>query len=123
MLVGVVESLCQLVRETKGVGHRNRSSRAPLAKRLAVNELHDKGADVLVLFDPVHRGDVLVGERRKQLGFALKARRTFAVGYGLFGKDFDRDIPLQSRVASSLHFPHPARTEWGGHFVGAEACA
>jgi hypothetical protein len=65
----------------------------------------------------MERADVRMIQSRDRTRFTVET-----VGeLGL--EDLDRDGAVQSRVAGTVDFPHPARTDEGGQFVRAKASA
>lgn len=73
------------------------------------------------LLDAVDRRDVWMIERRKQLRLAFESGEAFWVPRHLGGKDLDRHITVEPRVARAVHLAHPARADGRGDFTGAEA--
>ena len=93
----------------------------PLGEVLALDELHDEGADAARLLEAVDRGDVRVLELGEELRLALEAGEAVGVGGERLGEDLDRDLALQLRVGRAVDDPHPALAERAGDLVAAEA--
>ena len=74
----------------------------PLGEVLALDELHDEGADAARLLEAVDRGDVRVLELGEELRLALEAREALGVGGERLGQDLDRDLALQLRVGRAV---------------------
>ena len=55
--------------------------------------------------------------------FDLESMQALWIGRDDEGKDFDRDIAVQARVARAIHFAHAARAEGLNNFVLAKLCA
>ena len=71
----------------------------------------------------VDRADVLMIERREDLGFAAEARDALRVSGEQGRQDLDRDLAFELRVLRAIDLAHAARAERGDDFVGTEACA
>ena len=56
-------------------------------------------------------------ERREDLRLAAKPRKAVRVLRHNFREDFYGHVPIQLRVARSVHLAHSARAERGDHFV------
>jgi hypothetical protein len=63
------------------------------------------------VLQPVNVGDVRVVERRKHLGFALKAGHTIGVCRKGLRQDFDGHVALQSTIPRAIHLAHAARAD------------
>jgi hypothetical protein len=60
---------------------------------------------------------------REDLRFALEAGQSIGVVRERRGKDLQRDVAREPRVARSPDLAHSARSEGGLDFVRAQACA
>ena len=69
------------------------------------------------------REDVRVRERGDGLGLALEARERVGVRGQLRGKDLDRDVAVELRVARAVDLAHAPGAERREDLVGAEACS
>jgi hypothetical protein len=77
-----------------------------------------------VLMSDVEQGaDVRMIERRKRPRLAFEAVAELGIARERLGEDFDRDRPIQARVARAIHLTHAAGTEGPQHFVRTEAVA
>ena len=112
-------------RDLKGMLDRlansDRAAIQPVAKRLPFEQLgYDErrfgmGADV------VHGEDVRVVQRRRGAGFLLESMQAIDVGRKCRGKDFDRNMTSESRIAGPIHLTHPAGAEHFLNFIRAES--
>jgi hypothetical protein len=101
--------------------HRQRPARDPLRQRLAGDVLEDEQLlAVRGLLDAVDAGDVRVVERREQLRLALEAREVLRLPRQRVREHFDRDRPLQPRIASEIDDAHAAATELALDGIRAE---
>ena len=57
---------------------------------------------------------------REEFRFPLEAIQAFFVSRELFGKNFDRDVPLELGVARSINLTHATRADGFDDFVVAE---
>ena len=71
-------AICRAIGER--LVERQRAAREPLGEVLALDQLHDEGADAARLLEAVDRGDVRVLERGEHLRLALEAREALGVG-------------------------------------------
>jgi hypothetical protein len=60
-------------------------------------------------------------ERCKDFRLALETCHALAVAGERFGQDFQCDIAPEFRIPGTVHFAHPARTDGGENFIGAES--
>ena len=89
---------------------RNRSLRDPIRERRTVNQLEDErayepakaGPDAFALFETVNRRDVRVVERRQNLSLALEALEPVGIEREELGKNLDRDVSIEPRIAPSI---------------------
>jgi len=95
----------------------------PLRERVALDQLHHEEVRAIVLFEAMDRRDVRMVQRGEQLRFSMEARKTLRVVREAFGHNLERDLPIQLRVARSIHLSHPARADLGRHLVDAKADA
>ena len=59
-------------------------------------------------------------QRRKNLRFAFEPSDAFVILREGRGKNLDRDIAIELRVARAKHLPHPARAKGPGDFIRPE---
>jgi len=126
LLVGGLERIGDLPRDRQDVG-KFQSAWGPLGKELgqrgAVDELHHERRHTVGFLEPVDLRDVRMVQRREHVGFALKSHDPLSVARERFGKDFQRNIALQLRVARPVDLPHPAGADQGKNFVRADTNA
>ena len=70
--------------------------------------LHDEKRDALLLADVIERADVGMIELRDDARFPMEALAELRVGGELVGLDFDRDNPIQPRIARAIDLAHAA---------------
>src|ERR1700756_3162537 len=88
-----------------------------------VKEFHcDEGAAVLFA-DVVNGADIGMVESRGGFGFATEAPEGLAVGRELFGKEFEGDEAVQTRVLRYVHHTHAATAEAFENAVVGDCCA
>ena len=75
----------------------------------------------IVFLDGKDGDDVRVVERGDDLGFPPEARQTVGVSRESVGKNLQRNITIQFRVACAVDLAHPAGAEHRDDFIGAEA--
>jgi len=61
-------------------------------------------------------------ELREQLGLALEAKEAVGIEREVFGKDLDRDVAVQARVAGTIDDSHRAGSERADDLVAANPC-
>ena len=128
LLVGLLETLGDLLRDGESLVDGNRPSLQALREVLALDELHG---------DEVHRGavgegrgfetvevsDVRVIERGEEPGLALEAREPLGIGGEGLGQELDRHVAAELRVGGAIDLAHPARADRGGDPVVRERLA
>ena len=87
------------------------------------DELHHERANAARVFKAIDLRNVMMVQRGKHAGFTIEARQAIGIVRKGLGKDFDRDIAIQLRVAGSVHLAHAASTEGRQDFVTTQACA
>jgi len=65
--------------------------------------------------------DVLVVERRERFGLPPKTSESLGVAREEIGKDLDRYVAPQVRVAGAVDLAHAPDSDQRGDFVGTEA--
>ena len=103
LLVRRFEPIGNLLRQREGFVQRKRTARDPLSERLAFDELHNEELSAFAFFEAVESGDVRVVELSEQPSFALESGQPLFVSGKLFGEGFDRDIPPEFSISSSIH--------------------
>ncbi len=111
---------CNLHRDLKRIIHRQRATIKTIGQCFAFDVFQHEILLVVGFLDAVDTCDVRVIELRQHLGFALKAREPIGILRQFLRQGFDRDIPLQPRVACEVHHTHPAAPELAGDLVGAD---
>ena len=91
-----------------------------LAQRLAFEQLRHDVGHAVVHADVVDREDVRVIQRRSGARFLLEALKPAGIGRGVRGKNLDRDVAPEPRVAGAIDLAHPAGAEQRKDFVGTE---
>lgn len=117
----------------KRVGHRNRdveelrgcepTASNQLGERRALDELHCHEWHTIVLFDGEDGDDVRVVEGGDYLGFSFKAGHPVGVPRESVGKDLQRNVTIQFRVACTVDLSHAAGSNRRDDFIRAEAHA
>ena len=80
LLMGGREAPGDLERIVHGLLLRNRAGVELSAQRLAFQKLHDGVGDPVLVAEVVDREDVLMGEGRDRLRFALEPRQRVGIG-------------------------------------------
>jgi hypothetical protein len=96
--------------ELRHLPPRTRLGMPPLLQRAAVDEFRDEILRARVFADVVHCDDVRMIERRRQLGFALKAPAGARVEKRL-RQELDRDGPVEPRVGCTIDDAHAAAAQ------------
>ena len=78
------------------------------------------GAGRPSLLQSVDRRDVGMIQRRENHRLALEPGEPLHVDGQRGGKDFQRDVAIEPRVACSVHLTHPTGAKDGRDFVGSE---
>ena len=95
----------------------------PLGKRRSFDELENERFYAVRVFETVDARDVRVIQRREQFRFTLETRQALVVAGELFGKDFDRDVAIELRIAGAVHLPHAACADGRDDLIDAEFCS
>ena len=90
---------------------RCHSTADPRQKGLSFDVLHDDEGDAIALADVVDGGHIRMVQRGCGLRFAREALHAVRVRRELSGQDFQRDGPVQSRIAREVDLSHSAGTE------------
>ena len=112
--VRVRQRVGQLLAVREDLVERQRAMGQPLAQRLPLDQFHGDVRLVVGLADVVHRADVGMIELGGQARFTHEPRPGGLIGHRLGGQYFQRDLPLEPRIARAVDLPHPARPQ-GGH--------
>ena len=121
VLVRRRETARDLERVLDRLAARDRTGGEAVAQRLAGEELRDRVDDAVVRAEVVDAEEIRVRERGDGLRLALEAREGGGVRREALGKDLDRDVAVEFRVARAVDLSHPARAERPEDFVRAEA--
>ena len=89
-------------------------------ERRALDQLHGEERLAVDFLDRVNRDDVGVVQRGDRAGFAREPLPVLGV---VSLEDFERDVPLEARVAGPVDLAHAPDAEQGNDFVGAKALA
>src|SRR5271157_3495548 len=82
-----------------------------MLQRQPFQKLHgDKGLPVL-LANVINRADVRMVQRRRGLGFALKARQRLRIAGHFLGQELERDKAMQPRVLGLVDDAHAAASK------------
>ena len=84
------------------------------------NELEYQRVRAPAVFKPVDRRNVLVIQRGQDLRLALEAGEPVRVEGERFGKNFERDVAVELRVARAVHLAHTADAKRIAHLVRSE---
>ena len=94
-----------------------------LMECLALEQLHDEEAAIVVATHVEQRADVRVIERGNRARLAVEARLGLRVADASGGQDLHGDVPVETRVPGAIDLAHAARADSRENFVGAEARA
>ena len=119
----LVEGVSNLDGILHGRGDRERTAHQPIRQRFALEQRHDNEVDAVLVAHVVERADMRVRERRDRTCFALKALAKPGIVRRLLRKDFERDGPIQPRVARAIHLAHASGAERRDDLIGAESHA
>ena len=108
MSASVGPSTSSITKQWLGLGLPRRSGRS-LRRRVAGG-----------FANVVERADVWMIQRRECPGFALEPRHALGVGREQLGKNLDRDVAIELRVARPIDITHSARANGGEDFIWAE---
>src|SRR5450755_1563843 len=108
--VGSIECVCHFDGQgKKKVGSQGTPGNA-VFERHPVEKLHgDEGLSVLA--DVVDRADVGMVERRRGVGFTLKAGERLRVLFDLFGQELESDKTMQPRIFGFVDDAHSAAAQ------------
>ena len=85
------------------------------------DQLHHQGAYAVRVFEPVDLRDVRMIERCEHLRFPPKAREAIGIVSNGGQQDFDRDQPIERRIAGLIDLAHPARADPRRDLILADA--
>ena len=117
------ERVGDLHRVGQRLAERQLAAPQPRRQRLAVEELHHQEVDAVLVADIEQRADVGMRQGRHGARLAIEALARRRVRDQIVRQDFDRDSPIETRVARLVDFAHAAGAERGDDLVGPEARA
>ena len=123
VLVRRFERFRDLAGDVQRLRQWQRPGRDPTGERRPIDELEDEIPALVHDFDAVDRADVRMIERGEDLGLALEPRDAFGVACQGIGQRFDRDVPVEPRVARAVDFAHAAGAKRRSDFIGADVGA
>ena len=94
-----------------------------IAKRHALDVLHDDHERAAVVDDVVHLRDARVGQAARGASLPKDARARDRVGRDAAHDSLQRDDPLEAGIAGQVDLPHPAGAEQSHDLVGPDAGA
>ena len=104
-------------------GHPAGTLLKAIAKRHALDVLHDDHKGAAVVDDVVHLRDARVGQATRGASLAKDARARDRVGRDAAHDSLQRDDPLEAGIAGQVDLPHPAGAEQSNDLVGPDASA
>ena len=124
LLVRRLERVGDLPRDGHDVLDRNRTTGDHLREVLAIHELHHQRSLVAAAvrgndLDAVDLCDVRMIERGERSCFAIEPGEPFAIGRKRRGKNLQRDVTAECRVARTIHLSHSTRAERAHDLVHA----
>ena len=120
LLVCGFERFRDLPRHGQRIVDGNRSLCDAIGKRRPLDQLQHECLDAVRFFKAVDRGDIRMVERREHLRLALEACEPVGIAGEELGKDLQRDVTIELRVARTIDLAHAARAECRDDLVGAE---
>ena len=119
-VVRPIERITDLDRDRQRlVDRHDRRSRQARRQRLACEVLEDDVVEIAVPADVVNRADVRIVECRNRPRFLLEALTGFSVRGKRAAQHFDRNRPIEPRVACPIHLAHSTFTNGRDDFVGS----
>ena len=118
--VRLVQRIGNLDRVLQHLLQRQRTFHEPLRERLAFQIFHHQIIGPVLLADVVKRADVGMIQAGNRLCFALESLAQFGTIRKMRRQNFDGDSSIEARVAGFVNLAHPARTDGGEDFVGAD---
>ncbi len=120
-LVRGVQRVGNLPRDVQHLVERQRALRDPSRQIVAVDELHHERAHAAAFFQSVNLGDMRMVQGRERLGLASETRQTIGIAREGFGKDLQRDVAIELRIARTKHLAHAAGADRCDDFVRSDA--
>jgi len=100
---------------------RKRPLLDPIGERLAFDHLHDEEMRALLVTDVEEGADVRMIERRDRLRLTLESSAELFVLRDARGKDLDRDVAPEARVAAAIDLAHASGADGRNDFVWTES--
>src|SRR5687768_12228868 len=122
LLVRSLERLRDLARDRDRLVLRDRPLRDAIGQRRSFDQLEDEDWLAIELLETVDRRDVGMAERGDDLRFTREAREAIGVDQ-MIGKDLQRDVAPELRVAGAIDLAHAARPERAGQLECADTRA
>ena len=123
VLVRGLERLRDLPRDRQCFVDRNAPFRNQVRERRAIDQLQHERLAGSRFFQPVNVRDVRMIERREHLRLALEPRDAIGIGREDIGKNLDRDVAVQPRIARAIHLAHATGPDGGEDFIWPETNA
>src|SRR5262249_13989313 len=100
--VRAFKSVANLPHDRNNFVQRQGTPREPLRQVFAVNEFHGEGDATDLLFEAVDLRDMRMIQRSQRSRLTLESCKAFGVLREFFGKQLQRDITIESGVASAV---------------------
>ena len=113
VIVGGFERVGDLAGDGEHLVQRERPAGNARGEVFAVDQLHHQRGT----FQAVDLGDVGMVQGREGVSLALEPGKPVWIAGEDVRQDFDRDVPMQLRVASAVDFAHPPGAEGVLDFV------
>jgi len=120
--VRLVQRVRDLRAESQNLFKRQTAFLEALGEGFAFDAFHDKVVHTVLMPDIVEDADMRVIQAGDGLGFALEALLASGIGGEMSGENLDGYCPLKTRVPSSIHLAHPARSERSNNLIGSKSC-
>jgi hypothetical protein len=110
--MGMVERVADLDRDRERfVDWQCRRALESIGQGFAFEVFEDEVVTVAVTTDIVDGADVRIVERRNRARFVFEALSRLGIVGQRPNQHFDRDRPVEPRVARAVDLPHPARAK------------
>ena len=110
-----------LAGDRQRVSERHWAMRDTLGECWSLDEFQHQRLPAVRFFKPVNCGDVRMIERGQDLRFSSETREPLEIEGDVFGKDLQRDVAIERRVACAIYLAHAAHADLSGDFIGAES--
>ncbi len=105
------QRLANAFRDVKGLINGKGTAPDAFGERFAFYEFEDEKARTVCFLKAMDACDVRMVEGGEDLGLTLETAHPVGIESELIGKDLDRDLALELRVASAIDLPHTAFSE------------